>query len=93
MSASQDIPQRQSPQDPPGPMPAASLDPALRFRLAHDLMSATPAGQSRLRAFFLSRRLECCATLADLRDLRDEEPEAFAPVAGRLEELLGPRRG
>jgi len=83
--------------------PAASLDPATRFRLAHALMSATPVGQSRLRAFFLSLKLERCATLADLRALFDEHPGAFAPVgaesgaeaqavARRLEELLGPKR-
>jgi hypothetical protein len=86
------------------PRPAAALDPATRFRIAHALMSATPTGQSRLRAFFLSLKLERCATLGDLRDLFDENPGAFSPagtepgadaqaVARRLEELLGPKRG
>jgi hypothetical protein len=82
--------------------PAASLDPATRFRLAHALMSATPIGQSRLRAFFLSLKLERCATLADLRAVFDEHPGAFSgaepgadaqAVTRRLEDLLGPKRG
>jgi len=84
--------------------PAASLDPATRFRLAHALMSATPVGQSRLRAFFVSLKLERCATLDDLRALFYENPGAFSPagtepgadaqaVTRRLEELLGPKRG
>jgi hypothetical protein len=70
----------------------ARLDPVARFRMAQQFMNETAVNALGLKAFFITLKLEKCATVDDLRALLGDYRAALAKASGGAEAEVLARR-
>ena len=70
----------------------ARLDPATRLRMARQFMNDTVVNALGLKAFFITLKLEKCATVDDLRALLGDYRAALAKASGDAEADVLARR-